>query len=168
MRIVNIERLRIAAQQRVGASVAQSMRVEQIEDVITRDLVVQLEAYVLAEKLPPSEVDVEIKYEHPEAGGTDGWTDDPRWATWRDHFWASHRRLARLFRRTPRTIMTPVRYRVAVPVMCAHRATVDIRDHWTYPMSNTVMPPDSGFGYPVLKSQTFSAAEAVNPYDDWR
>lgn len=161
-----LEKLRFAAKERLSSSVAESIRVEQAVDHMTRDIVLHVAGFVLAEQLPPQRVEHRLEAEHPEAGGTDGYTDDPRWATWRDHFWASHRRLCRLFRRTPRTIMAPVRYRVAVPVKCRHDVTLNIEDKWTYPYANTIVP---GMGMSVLKSAPSMfgpTSEAVSPYDD--
>jgi hypothetical protein len=143
-----LEKLRFAAQERLGASVAASIDIEQVTDDMTRDIVLHVAGFLLAEKLPPQVVRQRFE----------GVSDDPRWATWRDHFWASHRRLRRLFRRTPRTIMTPVRYRYDV--------TLNVEDTWTYPYANTIVP---GMGMSVLKSAPSMfgpTSEAVSPYDD--
>jgi hypothetical protein len=163
-----LDKARIKMQQRVGASVLESMRMsmDELVGMVGHELALNLEAYVLSEKLPPQRVQHRVEAVHPEAGGMDGYADDPRWATWRDHFWASHRRLARLFRRMPHTIMTPVRYRVAVPVKCRHDVTLNIEDVWTYPMSDTVLP---GYGHAVLKSAPSllgPISRAVSPYDE--
>jgi hypothetical protein len=161
-----LEKLRFAIEQRLGASVAASIDVEQVADHMARDIVFNVAGLLLVERLPPQRLEHRLEAEHPEAGGTDGYTEDPRWATWRDHFWASHRRLRRLFRRTPRTVMTIVRYRVAVPVKCRHDVTLNIEDKWTYPYANTIVP---GMGMAVLKSAPSllgPLSEAVSPYDD--
>lgn len=52
-----LERMRVGARQVVGASVVESMRLEQWVEPMSRGLVHALTAEVLAEKLPPERID---------------------------------------------------------------------------------------------------------------
>lgn len=152
-RVKTLEAIRLAMQQRVSAEMLESIDIGQrpaFEDALMRQIVLAVEYAVLAEKLPPQSATHLIERQHPEAVGELFLLTDPRWATWRDHFWASHRRLAKLFRRTPRTVDTIIRQRATMPVTCKHGVTLDIRDMWTYPSARTTLP---GFGQPILRHE---------------
>lgn len=131
---VHIERLRVGVRQRISRQVAESMRLETFQDMITNDLVAAMMAELLAERLPPEHVDHTITF------------DAPRFATWREHFRATYRerwwgRLLRL--RAPRYIDEPI----------SHTVRVDVRSHWTYPQATTVLP-GRDFGHVVLRADT--------------
>jgi len=152
-RIKTLQAIRTSLQQRVSAEMLESVDLSQrpaVDSALMRQIVLELQYAVLAERLPPQSTSHRVAYQHPEAVGELFELTDPRWATWRDHFWASHRRLARLFRRTPHTVDTIIRQRVAMPVDCSHLVTIDIRDMWTYPNAQTTV---TGFGQPILKHE---------------
>lgn len=168
--IIRLQSLKLATETRIGRGIADSMRVEDYEDGLTRDIVLRIEAAVMTEELPPQVVSVEVDYVHPEAVGQHGLTYDPRHATWVDHLLDTHkgRWWARLVlrRRPVRYVQTPILRRIVAPVQCNHRASVPVRDRWTYPHASTVIP---GYGYSVLRSYTREddwSAEAIVNYGD--
>ena len=57
-----LERLRLGLEQRVGAHVLQSTRLEVVEDFLTNGFICRLTADVLAEKLPPERIERSSKF----------------------------------------------------------------------------------------------------------
>lgn len=109
---------------------------------ISRDLMLDVQARVLAEQLPPQEITHHVRV----------WTTDPRHATWWDHFKATYR--GRWWMGWHRW---EIRY-VDTPVWLDRRVTVAVRDHWTYPRATVGLPPS--LGSPVLVTMWDAADEA--------
>jgi hypothetical protein len=148
VREVRLETLRYAVQQRISGYVAESMRAESVQDVMTNDLIMRLEVGVLAETLPPLNLT-----------RADPFTV-PRFATWLDHFVATYR--GRWWGRPLRRHV--LRY---VDEPHTHRTTVDVRTHWTYPQATTVLP-GRNFGHVVLKSEAhWRPTDFTDPITPW-
>lgn len=137
---VLIKTIREGVTQRVSRELADTLTVQQLEDFIGRDLVLSIQAQVLAEELPP----VKLTSEQTSPVAV--------YATWREHFRAAYRetwwgRLLRL--RGPRMAEKLVKRVV----------TTEVRQYWTYPQATTVLPGDR-FGHVVLKTETSHRAGA--------
>lgn len=129
-RDVRLERMRYQVSQRVSRELAASLRLDEQQDMISGHLVQRLVVDVLAEKLPPHKLDDRQAF------------TVPRFATWRDHLYATYRgRWWARWMPAPRFVDEPH----------AHVLAVTIRDRWTYPSATTVAPGGL-FGHVVLKS----------------
>lgn len=131
---VTVREIRAQLTQRISRQTAERMNFREFRDVITGDIVAQVEVGLLAEELPPERLTYVAHF------------DAPRFATWRDHFRATHRarwwgRLLRL--RKPSFVDEPL----------THVTTVTVRAKWTYPRATTVLP-GRDFGHVVLKAPT--------------
>jgi hypothetical protein len=118
-----LQQLRVGAQMHVGAHVVHHMRAEQLRDYVTDSLVYRLTSEVLAEALPPQRCTHVVEWTVPRLAS---WVD-VLVATYRGRWWA---RLLRLHRRELRYVDEPIR----------HEVEVVVRDHWTYPQSDRVLP----------------------------
>lgn len=133
-REVLISKIYEGVQRRISRELVVRLSQHDFSSLVARDLVLELEAEVLAETLPPLTL-------------TDRQTfATPRFATWVDHFVATYRqrwwgRLLRL--REPRYVDEPL----------THTVTTEVRSRWTYPQATTVLPGDR-FGHVVLKVDT--------------
>lgn len=114
-------------------------------DYLTDQIVMDMCARVLAEQLPPQTIDYAVRVE----------TTDPRFATWWDHYKATHR--ARWWMRWRSWSVAYVDTIVAIDRI----VTVAVRDNWTYPRAAVRMPDH--FGAPVLVSLVEST-----DLGDWR
>jgi hypothetical protein len=138
-----LDRLKAGVTTRVGAAVAESMRLESWQDQVYGDLMYGLTAHVLAETLPPVEVtQTEVfTLETPV-----NWFEHLKLTCYR---WRQHRKgrlsdpfcqvLAWLERRWPARLEATSR-------KCA--LTVNLERYRTYPKANIVLPPDK-WGMPV-------------------
>ena len=127
---VTLERLKVGTQRHTGATVAQSIELRRYEDKIVGDLVYELTAYVLAEKLPRVE----------ESSSKSYFYEIP--ASWFQHLKQTiyrWRRLSWLERRWPARYETHERKATL---------TVNLERYRTYPKADVVLPP-SQFGQPV-------------------
>lgn len=139
---VQIRRLRYALQQRIGRQVAESLRVNEYADMVTGDMVAALEVGLFAEELPPTHLDDVVEF------------DVPRFASWWDHFAATHRqRWWGRWLRQPRF----------VDERHSHRTRVDVRARWTYPRATTVLP-GRDYGHVVLKSDAAVSWTTETPW----
>lgn len=143
---VTVDRMRVGLQQRVGAYVAESLRMsmERGTTVLADEWAARIETELLAERLPPTKL-------HDAASFT-----VPRFATWFDHFVATYRNRwwGRPLRRHA------LRY---VDEPHTHRTEVVVLDRWTYPRATMVLP-GRDFGHVVLKSQASWNQRDVTPW----
>lgn len=144
---VTLEHLRYAVQQSIGPAVAESLTLDERRSVILDGLMYRLEAGVLAEELPPLKVADAQRFTVPRF--TSPWQHFK--ARYRDRWW--------MWALRDFGFMRTIRY---VDEPHTHTAEVDVRTHWTYPRSNTVLPGDR-FGHPVLKAQANHRGE-VRPW----
>ncbi len=93
------------------------------------DLTVELKSYVLAHQLPPETI----------ADVITGTVQDQRFATWWDHFKATHR--GRCWMRWRRQWI--INYQT-VEVPYRHTAQVTVRGHWTFPQARLAYPRELG------------------------
>lgn len=123
-----LDQLKVGITEAVGPTFAQSVRIQTRHDPMLDRMVCRLTAQVLAEKLPPRSVSETV---------TVTW---PQWATWRDHFKATH--AARWWMRWW------ARRRPARTVEGSRKATVtvDLQRYITYPRASIALPE---FGKPV-------------------
>ena len=136
--VVNLQQLKIGITQRVGPQFAERIDARMAESVVTRDLVMRITGYVLAEELPPTTTSSLV-----------GFTV-PRFATWWDHFKAA--KAERWWMWTLRDLrwVKPPRF---VDEPHTHATDVKVRTYWTYPRATTVLP-GRDFGHVVLKTHT--------------
>lgn len=133
-RQVLLTKIREGVNQRISRELVVSLSQQDVAGLIGNDLVLALEAELLAEELPP----VTLTDEQTSVVAV--------YATWREHFRAAYRetwwgRLLRL--REPKMVDQLVKRVV----------TTTVRQRWTYPQATTVMPGDQ-FGHVVLKTDT--------------
>lgn len=100
----------------------------------TDHMVLQLTAKVLAQQLPPQAMQHLVR----------ATVDDPRHATWWEHYKATYQQRWWMRWRT-----WTIRY-VDTPVTVQRLITVTVRDHWTFPEAS-IVPPDK-LGRPVMVS----------------
>jgi len=129
--VVTLERLKVGFQQRVGASVADSIQLSRWEDKIYGDLMYGLTAYVLAERLPPvtEQASKTVEFQAP--------------AKWFQHLKQTLYRLGRKswHRRSWLERHWPVRMKTHAQVVTL---SVDLQRYRTYPEANVVLP--KGYG----------------------
>lgn len=118
-------------------------------------MTVELRAHVLAQQLPPKLLTHYVRESTPQL--IKGETPVRRFATWRDHFKATHQ--GRWWMRWRRW---RIRYiEVAVPFAhthvfdCRHTVEVAVRDHWSFPEARIAVYPEE-LGGPVMVSITES------------
>ena len=130
--VATVEVMRGAVRQRISAYVAESLNVRTYRDMVTQDLIVDLEAALLSEKLPPKTVELEAT------------VTVPRFASWFQQLRATYRQrrwFGWLFGRR-----RPIRF---VDEQHTLRSTVELRAMWTYPNASMVLP-GRDFGHAVL------------------
>jgi hypothetical protein len=130
-RQVLLTKIREGVHRRISRELVVSLSQQDVATFISNDLVLALEAELLAEELPP----VTLTDEQTSVVAV--------YATWREHFRAAYRETwwGRLLRmRAPKMVDQPVKRVV----------TTTVRQRWTYPQATTVMPGDR-FGRVVLK-----------------
>lgn len=127
--VVTLDKLRVGVVERIGAQVAHDARLTQISDVVTGDLLINLETLLLADELPPNEL---VDTVH---------VTIPRFASPWQHFKARYR--DRWWMWFPRDfgLLGPVRY---VDEPYTHSVRVEVRNRWTYPRSSVVLPDTLG------------------------
>jgi hypothetical protein len=146
MPAATVDVLRVKVNQRIGRVAADHMRVETLRDMVTGDLVAELQTALLAEQLPPETVLLEQEI------------TTPRFASWWQHLRATYRERRwwgwLLGRRRPiRMVDEPHTL----------RAVVELRSWWTYPNASMVLPGDR-FGPPVLHVDRPSPAVRAFPF----
>lgn len=158
MPAATVDVLRVKVQRRVGRVAADQLSVATLRDVITNDLVADLETALLAEALPPETVLLEQEITTPRFAS---WWQQLR-ATYRERRWwgwlLGRRRPIRMVDE-PHTL----------------RAMVELRSWWTYPNASIVLP-GRDFGPPVLhvdrpspvvRAFPFHGAGGVFPDEPW-
>lgn len=159
MSAATVDVLRVKVNQRIGRAAAQQLDVRMLRDVLTGDLVAELQTVLLAEQLPPETVLLEQE------------VTTPRFASWWQHLRATYRQRRWwgwvLGRRRPIRMLDEVH---------TLRAVVELRSWWTYPKASLTLPGGE-FGPAVLKvnrprPQTrlfpFQGGGGVWPDDPWR
>lgn len=147
-RQIRLDMLKVAVAQRIGAQAAHQLavRAERGDTVLADELVVRLESFLLAEELPPIGLD-----------DVESFTV-PRFATWWDHWKATHREKWWMWALRDFGWMKTIRY---VDEPHRHRTHVKVRTRWTYPRATTVLPADR-FGHVVLKSDASAYGEVTH------
>lgn len=148
-RTVRLDAMRFEYRMPLGAGVLDSIRTRvDMGDQVMRHAIISVAGSLLAEQLPPVTLDDQQAF------------TVPRYATWWDHYKATHWDRGRMWWlrelgwvKPPRTVDEPH----------THVTTVDVRGRWTYPRATTVAP-GRDFGHVVYKSDTSFRDAGVRPW----
>lgn len=135
---IRLDKLKFAVEQRIGPAVAATLAVRDRRDYLTDSVVQRIEGFLLAEELPPTDMDDVQRF------------TVPRFATVWDHWKAAHWERWYVWVLRDLGWIKPPQF---VDEPHTHRTSVKVRTRWTYPRATTVLPARQ-YGHVVLKTET--------------